>query len=84
MLQTTNVDRPLLHCSEITATDAEVRGRADHTTADADRIVAKDGLGGAIVVLGRDRRDEALDVDLRVGEASNGGREREGCMFWLQ
>lgn len=65
MLKTTNVDGALLRRREVAPTHTEVRRRAYHPTAESKRVVAEDGLGRTIVVLGGDAGDERFDVDLR-------------------
>ena len=51
VLETANVDRTFLGTVEIATTDAEIRRRTHHAARQAERVVAKDELSCAIVVL---------------------------------
>ena len=54
----------LLRGVQITTAHTEVGGGADHAAGQPQGVVTQDGLGGTIVVLVGDGRDEALHVQL--------------------
>lgn len=64
LLEATDVDGSLLGRLQIAAAHAKIACRAHHATGQSQRIVGKDGLGRAVVVLVCDRSDETLYVQL--------------------
>lgn len=54
----------LLRSIQITSAHTEVGGGADHAAGQPQGVVTQDGLGGTVVVLVGDGRDEALHVQL--------------------
>ena len=54
----------LLRSVQITSSHTEVGGGADHAAGQPQGVVTQYGLGGPVVVLVGDGRDEALHVQL--------------------
>ncbi len=65
MLEPADVDGALLAGRQVAPAHAQVRRGTHHAAGEAQRVVGQDGLGRAVVVLGGDAADEALDVELR-------------------
>mmetsp|Transcript_703 Transcript_703/g.1562 ORF Transcript_703/g.1562 Transcript_703/m.1562 type:complete len:220 (+) Transcript_703:1191-1850(+) len=63
LLEAANIDRPFFSGGHVAGPNTQLRGGANHATAQSHGVIVKDGFGGTVIVFGCNALNEHLDVD---------------------